>query len=209
MTLSVDVCRQQRPYSRREYVGRVLWSLAQPLFRLSPRSLFVWRTTLLRLFGARIGPHAHVYPSARIYLPWNLTLGADASIGEWSLIYNLGPVDIGDRATISHRAHLCAGSHDYRDPTLPLLRLPITIGAEAWICADAFVGPGRRIGEGAIVGAAAVVVKDVPAWTIVAGNPARYVKSRTLSSTLGAVSEPACSQQQGGEARVGLNSNPQ
>ncbi|WP_093027255.1 putative colanic acid biosynthesis acetyltransferase [Thiocapsa roseopersicina] len=180
MTLSIDVCRRQRPYSRREYLGRVLWSLAQPFFRLSPRPLFGWRALLLRLFGARIGPRAHVYPSARIYLPWNLTMGAEASIGEWALIYNLGSVSIGDRATISHRAHLCAGSHDYRDPALPLLRLPIEVGPQAWICADAFVGPGRRIGEGAIVGAAAVVVKDVPPWTIVAGNPARVIRSRQM-----------------------------
>ncbi|SDW04711.1 putative colanic acid biosynthesis acetyltransferase WcaF [Thiocapsa roseopersicina] len=107
-------------------------------------------------------------------------MGAEASIGEWALIYNLGSVSIGDRATISHRAHLCAGSHDYRDPALPLLRLPIEVGPQAWICADAFVGPGRRIGEGAIVGAAAVVVKDVPPWTIVAGNPARVIRSRQM-----------------------------
>jgi putative colanic acid biosynthesis acetyltransferase WcaF len=154
-----------------------------PLFRFSPRPLFGWRRVLLRWFGARIGRDAHVYPSARIYLPWNLTLGDQASIGEWALIYNLGPVSIGERATISHRAHLCAGTHDYRDPTLPLLRLPIEIGAQAWICADAFVGPGRRVGEGAIVGAAAVVVQDVAPWQIVAGNPARVIKARVLSRT--------------------------
>ena len=140
---------------------------------------------LLRLFGARIGRHAHVYPSARIYLPWNLSLGDQASIGEWALIYNLGPITIGDRATVSHRAHLCAGTHDYRDPALPLLRLPIEIGAQAWVCADAFVGPGRSVGEGAIVGAAAVAVSDVAPWQIVAGNPARVIKTRVLYTTVG------------------------
>ena len=144
--------------------------------------MFGWRRFLLRLFGAQVGDQAHVYPSARVYLPWMLTLGEQASIGEWALIYNLGPVMIGDRATISHRAHLCAGTHDYRDPTLPLLRLPIEIGPQAWVCAEAFVGPGRRVGEGAIVGAAAVVVSDVPDWEIVAGNPARIIKRRVLRS---------------------------
>ena len=164
-------------------MGRILWALATPLFRLSPRPLFGWRRALLRLFGARVGRHVHVYPSARIYLPWNLTLGDAASIGEWALIYNLGPITIGDRATISHRAHLCAGTHDYRDPTLPLLRLPIEIGPQAWVCADAFVGPTVRVGEGAIVGAAAVVVRDVAPWQIVAGNPARWIKTRRMYST--------------------------
>jgi putative colanic acid biosynthesis acetyltransferase WcaF len=96
------------------------------------------------------------------------------------LIYNLGPVRIGARATVSHRAHLCAGTHDYRDPALPLLRLPIVIGPQAWVCADAFVAPGCVVGEGAIVGAAAVVVRDVPPWQIVGGNPARVIKQRVL-----------------------------
>ncbi|WP_412851395.1 putative colanic acid biosynthesis acetyltransferase [Ectothiorhodospira shaposhnikovii] len=178
--LDIDACRSARPYSRREYVGRILWALAMPLFHFSPRPLFGWRRMLLRLFGAQIGAGAHVYPSARIYLPWNLTLGEEASIGEWALVYNLGPVTIGDRATISHRAHLCAGTHDHRDPTLPLLRLPIEIGPQAWVCADAFVGPGRKVGEGAIVGAAAVVVKDVGPWQVVGGNPARVIKARVM-----------------------------
>ncbi|MEA1049018.1 putative colanic acid biosynthesis acetyltransferase [Lamprobacter modestohalophilus] len=178
--LDVTACRKERPYRASEYLGRMLWSLATPLFRLSPRSFFGWRRFLLRAFGAQIGREAHVYPSVHIYLPWMLTLGEQASIGEWSLIYNLGPVTIGERATISHRAHLCAGTHDYRDPVLPLQRLPIEIGAQAWVCADAFVGPGRRVGEGAIVGAAAVVMSDVPDWQIVAGNPARVIKQRVL-----------------------------
>ena len=178
--LDIAACRNQRPYTRAEYLARALWALATPLFRFSPRPLFGWRRMILRLFGAKVGEDAHIYPTARVYLPWNLTIGAQASIGEWALIYNLGPVTVGEKATISHRAHVCAGTHDYRDATLPLLRLPIHIGAQAWICADAFVGPGISIGEGAIVGAAAVAVNDVPPWTIVAGNPARTIKRREL-----------------------------
>jgi putative colanic acid biosynthesis acetyltransferase WcaF len=180
--IDIDACRKLSPYRRSEYLRRILWSFATPLFRFSPRPFFAWRRVLLRLFGGEIGKGAHVYPSARIYLPWNLKLGEDSSIGEWALVYNLGPISIGDRATISHRAHLCAGTHDYTDPTLPLLRLPIEIGPQAWICADAFVGAGCIIGEGAIVGAASVVVRDVSEWQIVAGNPARVIKTRVLKS---------------------------
>jgi putative colanic acid biosynthesis acetyltransferase WcaF len=181
--LDIESNRRLRPYGTREYFARVLWALAWPLFCLSPRPLFGWRRLLLRCFGARIGREVHIYPSARIYLPWNLTVGDYSSVGECALIYNLGPVTIGDRATISHRAHLCAGTHDYRDPLLPLLRLPIVIGSQAWVCADAFVGPGQQVGEGAIVGARAVVVHDVPPWAIVAGNPARIIKQRELHAS--------------------------
>lgn len=181
-TLDIDNCRSQRPYRRSEYVGRLLWGLISPLFRWSPRPFFGWRRMLLRLFGAKIGWQVHIYPSARIYLPWNLIVGDQASIGEWALIYNLGPIKIGERATISHRAHLCAGTHDYQESAVPLLRLPIEIGAQAWICADAFVGPDIKIGEGAIVGAGSVVVKDIFAWQIVAGNPAKLIKMRTMKN---------------------------
>ena len=135
---------------------------------------------MLRCFGAKIGRSVHVYPSAMIYLPWNLEAGDESAIGEHVLIYNLGRVTLGARVTISHRAHVCAGTHDYTKPDFPLLRPPIMIGSEAWICADAFVGPGVTIGEGAIVGARAVVVKDIRPWSIVIGNPAREIKRREI-----------------------------
>lgn len=178
--LKIDDSRSARPYSPREYLGRLLWALATPLFRWSPRPLFAWRSALLRAFGAKIGHRAHIYASARIVLPWNLEVGDDASIGEWVLVYNLGKVTIGAQATVSHRAHLCAGTHDHRDPTLPLQRVPITVGNAAWICADAFVGPGVHVGEGAVVAACAVAVRDVGAWQVVAGNPARVLGTREL-----------------------------
>ena len=119
----------------------------------------------------------HVY-HGHIYFPWNLTVGDYAAIGEDALVYNLGPVTLGARVTVSQRAHLCAGTHDYADPAMPLEKPPIAVGAQAWICADAFVGPGVTVGDGAVVGARAVAVKDVPPWTVVAGNPARPVRPR-------------------------------
>jgi putative colanic acid biosynthesis acetyltransferase WcaF len=178
--LDIERNRNAVKYSRSELARRVLWALAKPLFRFSPRVFFGWRRFLLRLFGARVGQAVHIYPSANIYYPWNLEIGDWSSIGEWALVYNLGPVRIGRQVTISQRAHLCAGTHDHRDPTLPLLKPPIVIDDQAWICADAFVGPGVTVGEGAVVGARAVVMRDVAAWAIVAGNPARVINRREL-----------------------------
>ncbi|WP_223158139.1 DapH/DapD/GlmU-related protein [Thermomonas carbonis] len=122
----------------------------------------------------------HIDPTARIEIPWNLDIGPGAAIGAHAWIYSLGPIQIGARATVSHRAHLCAGTHDYTDPALPLRRIGLTIGADAWVCSDAFVGPGVTVGEGAVVGAGAVATRDVDPWTVVAGNPARFVKHREL-----------------------------
>lgn len=180
MNLDIQAARAARPYTRREYIGRALWAIATPLFRFSPRPLFGWRRWLLRCFGAQVGQGVHIDPSARIAIPWNLDIGAGAAIGAHAWVYSLGPVRIGARATVSHRAHLCAGTHDYTDPSLPLLRIGLEIGADAWICSDAFVGPGVKIGEGAVVGAAAVAMRDVPPWMVAAGNPARPVKRRML-----------------------------
>ncbi|MBV5328260.1 MAG: putative colanic acid biosynthesis acetyltransferase [Chlorobium sp.] len=172
--------RKASKYSLGELVIRILWGGITPLFRFSPRVLFSWRTFLLRVFGARVGKEVHVYNTATIYMPWNLEIGDWSCIGEHAYIYNLGKIVIGSKTTISQRAHLCAGTHDYTNPLLPLLKPPIHVGDQVWICADAFVGPGVTIGKGAIVAARAVVVKDVEPWDIVAGNPARMIKKRVL-----------------------------
>jgi len=179
--LDVKQNRQARKYTSGEMMRRVLWTFAQPLFRISPRPCFGWRRFLLRCFGAKIGGSVHIYPSATVYFPWNLEVGDESAIGEQVFIYNLGRVTLGSRVTISHRVHLCAGTHDHTKPDFPLVRPPIVIGSDAWICADAFVGPGVTVGEGAIVAARAVAMKDVEPRSIVVGNPARESKKREIS----------------------------
>jgi putative colanic acid biosynthesis acetyltransferase WcaF len=176
--INVKANRAETKWSRREQVARVIWGSVLPLFVFSPRPFWGWRRFLLRLFGASIGPEVHIYPSARITMPWNLEIGESAAIGDRAILYALGSITIGARATVSQGAHICAGTHDISDPARPLLKPPITIGSDAWVCADAFVGPGVTVGDGAIVGARAVAMKDVPAYAIVVGNPARQIKKR-------------------------------
>ena len=181
-SLDIAANRQAQKYRWSELVRRVLWMvIGKPLFRFSPRPLFGWRRMVLRLFGATVGEGVNTYPSTVVYFPWNLTVGDWSALGENALIYNLGPITIGEQVTISQNAHLCAGTHDHTDPTMPLQKPPITVHDQAWICADAFVGPDVTVGEGAVVAARAVAVKDVPAWAIVGGNPASFLKDRTLS----------------------------
>src|SRR5437016_12444296 len=107
--LNVEKNRRVRKYSSGELARRVLWTVAQPRFRFSPRPCFGWRRFLLRCFGAKIGRSVHVYPSATIYLPWNLVSGAESEIGEHALINHLGRLTIGAPVTIAHRAHPCLG----------------------------------------------------------------------------------------------------
>jgi putative colanic acid biosynthesis acetyltransferase WcaF len=175
---AIDSNRKAQKWSRSELAARFAWDISQPLFAFSPRQFWVWRRMLLRLFGAKIGARVHVHPTARIAVPWNLDIGDRSAIGDNAILYSLGQITIGPASTISQGAHLCAGTHDHRRADLPLVKTPISVGEGAWICADAFVGPGANIGDFAIVGARAVVMGDVTQWTIVAGNPAELVGPR-------------------------------
>jgi putative colanic acid biosynthesis acetyltransferase WcaF len=179
--LELDIAgnRRSRKWSRSELIGRLMWEcIGAPLIAISPRPFWGVRRAILRLFGAHIGRDVHIYPSVKIAVPWNLSIQDFAAVGANAIIYSLGPIEIGARATISQFSHLCAGTHDYRSQTFDLVKLPIVIGADAWICANAFVGPGVHIGERAIVGACAVVIQEVEPATIVAGNPARLIRAR-------------------------------
>lgn len=179
--------RTARPVPRAWQARRLLWSMVQAtLYRFSFHTFNGWRAALLRLFGATVGPGCTIRRTSRVYYPWNLTMGAVSCLGDRAEVYNLGPVVIGDRVTVSQEAYLCAGTHDYRLPAMPLVTRPIVVKDDAWLCARAFVGPGVTVGEGAIVGAASVAMKDVPDWTIVAGNPARAVKARPRFENLSA-----------------------
>ena len=170
--MNIEANRRSRKWSRKELIGRVLWWTCSPFFRYSPKPLWAWRRFLLKSFGAKIGQGVNISPSAQIFIPWNLHIDDWSSIGFDALIYNLGLVKIGKSVTISQRAHLCAGTHDFRDDTMPLVKSTISIEDRAWVCADAFIGPDVTLAAGAIAAARAVVVKNVAAETIVAGNPA-------------------------------------
>lgn len=184
----LDLSRRP-PYSRSEYLRKALWRVVQKtLFRVArPR----WRASLLRAFGADVHATAHFRGSVRIHHPWLLRVGAYSSLGENVEVYNLGPIVIGDQTSISQNVHLCAGTHDWKNPAMPLIRSSITIGSGVWICADAFIGPDVRVGSNCIVAARAVVVKDVPDRTIVGGNPARIISERPVATVVLGGSRPA------------------
>lgn len=177
-------CTAKSPYTRSEYRRRAAWALVQRcLFRPSLPRAYNWRRFLLQRFGAHL-PKAAVRPSVTIVHPWLLTMGKFAILGDRVTVYNLGPVTLGDHTVVSQDVVLCAGSHDYTKPELPLLRPAITIGSGVWICAGAFIGPGVTIGDNAIVAARAVVTRDVSPGVIVGGNPAQVIKQRPLTTSV-------------------------
>lgn len=145
---------------------------------------------LVRCFGGQIAATAHIYPSVRIFAPWNLAMDDDSCLADGVDCYSVGRIHLGDHATVSQGACLCTATHDYQDPAFVLVMRPIEIERSAWVAARAFVGPGVRIGEGAVVGACGVVFRDVPAWWVVGGNPAQKIKDRRMHGA----GEPAATE---------------
>ena len=172
------------PYPRSWYKKKAAWSLVWALlYRPSPRPLRKFRVWLVRLFGGNVAWTVNLRPSSRIWHPWLLAMGEHSCLADNVMIYNLGPVSIGPHTVLSQEAYVCAGTHDYTKPNLPLQRPPITIGGGVWVCAKAFIAPGVTIGDNAVVGACAVVTKDVPPGMIAAGNPAKVVRARPMVDT--------------------------
>ncbi|KAA3439603.1 WcaF family extracellular polysaccharide biosynthesis acetyltransferase [Rufibacter hautae] len=158
---------------------RLVWQLTATLFfTYSPKQLHGWRSFLLRLFGAKVGRGVHVYPKVKIWAPWNLQLEDQCGIANGVILYSQGKIIIGRRAVVSQGAHLCTGTHDYTELGFPLVTKPIQVGDFAWVAAEAFVHPGVTIGEGCVIGARAVVTKDMPAWMVCSGHPCKPIKDR-------------------------------
>lgn len=160
-------------------LARFIWQLVW-LFgaRWTPPALHRWRIFLLNAFGAQVSWRAYVYSSATIWAPWNLSIDKYGTLARDVVCYNIAPIAIGARAVVSQGAHLCTGSHDFLDPAFPLTAKPIFIGRRAWVCADAFVGPGVTLGDGAILAAAGMAHCDLLPWSIYGGNPAKFLRSR-------------------------------
>ena len=160
---------------------RVLWWLVWNSFaRWTPPPMHKWRIFLLNLFGARVSSRAYVYQDVQIWAPWNLVMDEYSTLARGVRCYNISEISVGAKAVVSQYTHLCTASHDYREAAFPLFAKPIAIGARAWVCAGAFVGPGVSIGEGSILSAQSVAYKDLEAWTIYRGNPAVEISKRPV-----------------------------
>ena len=162
-------------------LSRAAWTVTWGLLASwTPAPLHRWRVWLLNMFGADVHPSAHVYGSARVWYPPNLTMAAHSCLGPRVNCYSMAEIRLEEFAVVSQGSHLCAGDHDIEDPDFQVVVRPTTIGANAWVATEAFVGPGVTVGESAVVGARAVVRMDIEPAAIYVGNPAQLLRFRTL-----------------------------
>jgi len=161
-------------------LGRAIWGVAcLVLIRPSPRPFHGWRSLVLRCFGARLGRACHIYPGARIWAPWNLVCEDGVAIADGAEVYNPATVTLRAHAVVSQGAYLCGASHDYDDPEFPMISAPIEIGRCAWIASRASVLMGVTVEEGAVLALGSIATRDLKAWCIYAGIPARQVGTRS------------------------------
>jgi putative colanic acid biosynthesis acetyltransferase WcaF len=182
---SIPAETAEDPYLRPAFstgnkIRRLIWNVCWLLlYRFSPRPLHAWRAMLLRAFGATMGPNCHFYPGSMVWAPWNLICEDQVTAGDKAEIYNPAPMRFGTHAIVSQGAYLCGATHDFNDVRFPLLAYEMSFGAYSWICARACVGPSVNVGEGAVLGLAAVATRDLEPWGVYGGSPAVKIKERT------------------------------
>lgn len=138
------------------------------------------KTDALRGILGKIGERCTVQPSFRCDYGYNIFLGDDVFINYDTVILDGAHVTIGNRVFIGPQCGFYTAIHPFSvsERNLGLERaLPITIHDNVWIGGKVCILPGVTVGEGAVVGAGSIVTKDVPPYTVVAGNPARVIKT--------------------------------
>ncbi len=174
---------QTSPFSVKTKIMLHLWHLVNiTLFRMSFFFMRKYRIFLLRLFGAKIDWSCSIERTVTIDGPWFLTMGRLSSLGDNAWLRCRAPVRIGEKCCVGKDVCIMTGSHKLSSPFFELITNPVVIGNNVWIATRAFIHKGTEIGDGCVVGACAVVSGRIEPWSVVGGNPAKFIKKRVLVS---------------------------
>lgn len=170
---------QTTPYGVGYKIKSRLWGIINStIFRWTPFFMRKTRVALLRLFGANVDWSCSVSGGAEIVDPWNLSMGALSSIDKECCIRCRGKVTIGAKCCISRGVDILTGSHNIFSSNFEMVTAPVTIEDNVWVATKVTVGMGVTIGKASVLATRAVVVKNVPMYAIVEGNPARVTSFR-------------------------------
>ncbi len=164
-------------------IKTIVWQIVNStIFRWTPAHFGLFRkfrVALVRLFGGDVAWSCSLHPKAKIYAPWNLTMGELSSLGENCQCRSTCKIKIGVKTCIGADTYLLPGGHDVNSPTFEWHGKSLSIGDGCWVSTHATV-LAVNIGDFCVVGASAVVVKDLEAFSIVGCNPAKMIKKRIL-----------------------------
>jgi maltose O-acetyltransferase len=130
------------------------------------------------LAGIKIGRGSVIHTKARFYDPRNISIGEDAIIGEFSVLDGRDKLTIGSHVDIASEVMIYNSEHDINDEYFRAKNSPVVIEDYVFIGPRAIVLAGVTVGRGAVIGAGAVVTKDVPPYAIVGGVPAKIIGER-------------------------------
>ena len=160
---------------------QTLWYFVNALLvRASWNPFMGIKIVLLKMFGAKIGKGLVIKNNVCIKFPWKLTLGDNVWLGEGCWIDNLDKVTIGNNVCISQGALLLTGNHDYTSKSFDYRNAPIIVEDGAWIGAKAVVCPGVTVRSHAVLTVASIVTKEMEAYGIYQGNPAKIIRKRII-----------------------------
>jgi putative colanic acid biosynthesis acetyltransferase WcaF len=181
--------------------GASFWKQALWYFVGAPLLQSFWIPTarfkvwLLRCFGATVGQKVNIKPGVRVKFPWKLSIGNFVWLGENTWLDNIAPITIESHVCLSQGVYLCTGNHDWSHPDFLLKPAPIHIEQGSWIAARAAIGPGVRVGRGAVLSLGSVTGRSLLPMTIYAGNPAQPIKERIITASV---------QSQGGDSEASV-----
>ncbi len=136
------------------------------------------RELLSQLIGAPVDESVNVFPPFYSDFGKNITFGERVFVNSGCKFQDQGGVSIGDDSLIGHNTVMATLDHDmHPDRRADMIPAPIRVGRNVWIGSNSTILSGVSIGDNAVVAAASVVTKDVPANCVVVGSPARVVRS--------------------------------
>ena len=137
-----------------------------------------WRKIILVIFGSKIGKKCILKPNLKVTKPWNLSIGDNCWLGESLWIDNIDIVIIENNVCLSQGVYLCTGNHNYKKLEFDLIKKPILIKEETWICAKCIIGPGSVIMRGTVIKAGSTFSGKTLEGSIYSGSPAIFIKNR-------------------------------
>lgn len=157
-------------YINNHLISRVVFSKVR---------MFWYRSVM----GFSIGKGSSILTDFRVSCRKNITIGSHTVVNNHCRFDNRFPIDLGNNVSVTWGTVLLTKGHDIDDPLFRTKGAPIKLGDRSWVCAGAMLLPGVNLGEGAVVLSGAVVVKDVPSYHVVGGNPAVFVRERSRNLT--------------------------